>query len=116
MALTGRALEVFENFDTHAIASASDTRREITEFDREDWEDVLHPGLSFLAESLAHLSKFLKADWSLWKKDDLPEDFMHEVLKRILLREIVHLSSSKDHDIRLRKKERNSGGQLRKPG
>ena len=115
MALTGRAISVIRNFDNHVIDAASDTRHPILRFDEENWKEVLHPSLSFLAKSLANLTLFVRTDWSFWK-DELPRDFMHEALKRILLRKIDRLGSSKDHDVQLRKGERNSGGQLRKPG
>ena len=95
MCLTRLAVAVIEDFDTHVIESGKESRHEITRFDQVDWEKVLHPGLSFLAESLAHLSKFLRTDWSLWE-DELEEDFMHEASKRILLREMVRIE---EHNI-----------------
>ena len=100
--LTKNAITVMRGFDGHDIDD--ETRFSIEQLPLLGWTNALHPKLSGLAPMLRELSIFLQTDWRLWE-GELKEDFLHEVLKRILLQEIVRIEDDKA-DVLLREEQR----------
>ena len=86
------AISALNAFLVHSIEHAGDSRSFFANFTPEKWVKCLHPGLSHMAPFLYKLCLILNTDWTLWCiKGELPNDFLHEAVKRILLEEIVRI-------------------------
>ena len=82
------ALKVLAN---HTLEPSADSRRCFMRFSRE-WLHNLHPKLTHLAPMLCKFSSLLNFNWTLLCiKGLLPQDILHEAVKRILLEEIVRI-------------------------
>ena len=100
------AISALNGFLMHAISYCGDTRSSFSNFSLEEWIKCLHPGLSHTAPFIRRLCRLLITDWSLWcLKGELPDDFLHEAVKRILLEEIVRIRAE-NRDVRLGPKDR----------
>jgi hypothetical protein len=114
LAVTRQAESIMHIFNTHMINADLDARSGIERHGEVKWAQILHPDLHFLAPMMAQLSKFLSCDWTLWmlpedkkstehedKKPLLKADFLHEALKRLLLKEIIDIDDEKNIDVAL---------------
>ena len=82
------ALKILAN---HILEPSADSRRCFRDFSRE-WLHNLHPKLTHLAPMLCKFSELLSINWTfLCIKGLLPQDILHEAVKRILLEEIVRI-------------------------
>ena len=100
------AIDALNAFLIHSIQLSGDSRTHLSNFTLEEWIKCLHPGLSHTAPFIRKLCRLLLVDWSLWcLKGELPDDFLHEAVKRILLEEIVRIRAE-NQDVRLGPKDR----------
>ena len=92
------ALKVLVN---HTPEPSADSRRCFREFFSREWLHSLHPKLSHLAPMLCEFSSLLDFNWTLLCiKGLLPQDILHEAVKRVFLQEIVHIRTERC-DVRL---------------
>ena len=83
----------------HPVVLFYDFRRSFIKFP--DWAQDLHPKLSHLAPMLRKLTKLLIINWTLLCiKGLLPQDILHEAVKRVFLQEIDRIRTEKC-DVRL---------------
>ena len=100
------AIGTLNGFLMHSISYCGDTRSNFSNFTLEAWIKCLHPGLSHTAPFIHKLCRLLFVDWSLWcLRGELPDDILHEAVKRILLEEIVRIRAE-NRDVRLGPKDR----------
>ena len=100
------AIGALKAFLVHSIENAGDSRSNFSNFTLEEWTKCLHPGLSHTSPFLYKFCQLLDVDWTLWCiKGELPNDFLHEAVKRILLEEIVRIRAE-NRDVRLGPKDR----------
>jgi hypothetical protein len=81
-----------EAMQRHYPANLDDSRSNILFETSAEWSQVLHPGLSSMADMLSSMSNYVRPEWAY--RPELDPEHVHEALMRLLLTEIVRIDST----------------------